>query len=143
MMEVDAALTHDSIVRAEGLTASFRGESRDQLRIRMKFFFAAMQLLFAAVHHIGSPLNGVDRSANLDGLTDQALQAPSGAFVLIGTEKEEVAIGVGSLRATHIQKMGSISRVHDAVYVGFDTDILVDMLECLVGGDASMFCPCG
>ena len=42
MMEVDAALTHDPIVCAEGLTASFRGESRDQLRIRMKFFFAAM-----------------------------------------------------------------------------------------------------
>lgn len=48
MMEVHSMLPHRSILRVEGLAAVFRGEALHKLRIRMEFFFAAMQLARAA-----------------------------------------------------------------------------------------------
>ena len=140
MVEVDAMLAADPIVRAESLSAIFRGKTFDQLRVGMEFRLASMQLFFRTEYHVGATLDGQNFAANLDGLTDQLLKIANGFFIFRGTDDEEMAIGVGSFRAAHIEKADAVSCVHHAIDVGFHTNIFMQMLQRLLGRDAGRFC---
>lgn len=138
MTEVDAVLTTHAIARAESLAAIFRRKRLEQLRVGMELFLAAMELLLSAEDHICTPLEGANLAANLDCLTDKLLQIAGEFLIFVRTEQEEMAIGVGSLRAAHIQEMDSVAGIHDAVDVDLHTDIVMEILHRLVRGNAGM-----
>ena len=124
-------LAADSIVCGESLSAVFRRKRFDQLRIRMEFLLAAVQLFLAAEHHVGAALDGADCATNLDRLTDETFEIAHGFFVFTRTENEEMTIGIGGFGTAYVQKIDAIARVHDTIHMSFNADIFMEMLQGL------------
>src|SRR6185437_4512271 len=73
--------------------------------------------------------------ADLNGLTDQSIEIADGLLILNGTDNEEMAIRVGSLRAAHIQKSDAVNSIDHAIDVGFHAHIFMQMLQRLLRRD--------
>ena len=134
-----AVLAHRSVLCVEGLPAVLRGKALDQLRVRMKFFLAAVELLLAAQYNVRATLDSVDRPANMNGLGDEGLKIAYRFFIFAETDHKKMAVDVGGLGAAYVQKMRAIRRIYHAIDMRRDTDAFVDMRQSLVWNDAGLF----
>ena len=138
MMKMHSMLTHRPIVRVEALAAVFRREALDQLRVRMKFFLAAVKLPLTAQDYVRAALDSLNRSADMDGLVDQRLQVADGFSIAAETYHKEMAVRVRRLRAADIQKVCATRRIHHSIHMRRNAGVFIDMLERLVGRNACM-----
>ena len=137
-MEVNAALAADAVFVAEGIAAMLRREALDQQRVGAKLRFAAAQLLLAIQNNFRTAFKAAYRAANLNVLIHQRRKVADILLILLEADNGKVAGGIRSLRAAHVQKTSVLRRMYHGVDVRRNADILVDVLQCLIGRDASL-----
>ena len=108
----------------------------------MEFFFAAVELLLAAQHNLGASLNRMYRSANVNGLANQALNIANGFFVLAGIDNKKMAVGIRCLWATHIEKMNVVRRIDHPVDMRRNADVFIGVPQRILRCDTSVLLRC-
>lgn len=99
----------------------------------MKFFFSTVKLSIAVEDDLRPALDQMDCSADMDVAVDKTFQIADRFGIAVKAENEEMAVGIGGLRAAYVEKVNAASAIDDAVYVRGYTDVVICVLRCVVG----------